>query len=438
MFKHVDQWEKDIFFRNRMYDSTIDACTQYMTTKFEMIQSVMSEVESAQITPKRADLIVSEVVRRELLHILKHHRREVENIQSAIGLIEQHQNDAKSSEDGALRKSTPSKNSIKIITDCEEFNRAARRFTNSDHQAIRKSLLDAGRIGPYANLSMLPKNYRAKLDQLRALFPNFLDVINEIERQLIVSSYGSRAFRLPTPILLVGTAGIGKTAFINAVSESLGVKTHRFTCSDQNASFSLTGLASGYATAQPGDIYKLVVEERHANPIVLLDELDKAGGSSEEKYGVESAFYSLLEPLSSRRYKDVCVGIEFDASHISYIATANDVDAISAPIRSRLQIIGVEAPSADQSRTICQSLYASLIRDHGLQKKFNAELDRETIDALVGSDGSVRDLKKRVMAGIGNAMLATVSTGKKLRVTATDIPPKANFERQRMGFIHGQ
>lgn len=436
MSKTGKKWQDDIYFGMCMHDSTIEECAQYIKVKFEMVQSVMAEVASEQITSERAELLLSEVVRRELLHILRYHRRDLEDIQRAMGIIDRHQAAMKSDENSASKKPTSSQNSVKIVSDCEVFNRAARSFTSGDHYAIRKSLQESAKMGPYANLSMLPRNYRSKLDQLRALFPNFLEAINEIERQLIVSSYGSRAFHLPTPILLAGTAGIGKTAFINALAESLGVRNHRFTCSDQNASFTLTGLAAGYATAQPGDIYRLVVEERCANPIVLLDELDKAG-STDEKFGVEQAFFSLLEPLSSSKYKDICMGIEFDASHISYIATANDTEAISAPIRSRLQVINVEAPSADQSRTICQNLYATLIRGHGLQNKFVADIESEVIDVLVSKDGSVRDLKKRILTGIGNVMLSSSSSkSKKLRLNATDIPPQPPLKRQKMGFVH--
>lgn len=100
---------------------------------------------------------------------------------------------------------------------------------------------------------------------------------------------------------------------------------------------------------------------KHANPVVVLDELDKARSGS-NGYRPADELLTLLEPVSSGRVKDQSVNFEFNASHIWYIATANDPKQISAPIRSRFTEFMIGLPDIDARLILANSIYAATLK----------------------------------------------------------------------------
>jgi ATP-dependent Lon protease len=91
-----------------------------------------------------------------------------------------------------------------------------------------------------------------------------------------------------------------------------------------------------------------------ADPLILLDELDKARRS--HNADPIAPLHSLLEPLTASKVTDISAGIEFDASHVFWVATANDLDRIPAPIRSRFRVFNIAMPSAEQSIALAQAV----------------------------------------------------------------------------------
>jgi len=330
---------------------------------------------------------------------------------------------------------------VKIIDDVLQVQNAASQFRKENEDLARQLRKEAGR-GCLARVSEVPNSYRTILDKLMFEMPNFESVIQKIRAELTLASITrDKVFRLETPLLLVGPAGVGKTHFVNELADRLGLLTERVSCSDSSAGFVLSGLTSGFGTGQPGQIYKTIVGKRVANPILILDEIDKSSVDDNASHqSFENVFYNLLEPISSRSYKDECMQIEFDASHICWLATANNLDAISAPIRDRFNVVEVAYPSISERQMICRNLYEKMLQTHAWGSHFSEFLEDDIVSLLSSKETSVRQLKRYMYEAFASAAEEAESRGcnqlDKIELRGFHFNVKStNSHASRIGFI---
>ncbi|OYT87179.1 MAG: hypothetical protein CFE46_13305 [Burkholderiales bacterium PBB6] len=216
---------------------------------------------------------------------------------------------------------------------------------------LQSELKQARALGPIRDLATCPT--MAAFDALEVDFPHCAAVINLLrQRSALASITAGRAFALP-PILLAGPAGVGKTAFSEAVARLLNVPTRRIDMAAATASFVLAGSHSSWSSARPGAIWSLL-QSRSASGLVLLDELDKASSGN---YPVVGPLYGLLESVSAKAFADEYVELEVDASHICWVATCNNPENIEAALRSRFVQFDVPAPTPNQMPAIARSVY---------------------------------------------------------------------------------
>jgi ATP-dependent Lon protease len=137
----------------------------------------------------------------------------------------------------------------------------------------------------------------------------------------------------------------------------------------------------------------------YANHIVVLDEIDKAGGDS--RYDPMGALYSLLEHDTAKAFKDEFVDIDIDASHILWVTTANDERSIPEPILNRMNVYEVPRPDHDASLAIARSLYRDCVSEHDWG--FPPDADDAVLERLASLPP--RDMKKRLLSAFGTAKL---------------------------------
>jgi ATP-dependent Lon protease len=237
------------------------------------------------------------------------------------------------------------------------------------------------RRGPFIRLAMAPPP--EVVAPLRTRFPHFTAVLDWIEGHLaLAQAAGSAALELP-PFLLGGDPGVGKTFFAKHLAEALSVNYTEISMASATAGFSIGGLDLGWSTGQAGRVFCTLVQDGLANPVILLDELDKVSGGS--NFDVLGAMYALLEPGTARRFKDEAVQLEMDASRILWIATANDLDNITDPILSRLQTFIIPTPNEHEGRQIAAQVYDDLRRQHAWGSTFTEALESDVLTALSGT-----------------------------------------------------
>ena len=262
------------------------------------------------------------------------------------------------------------------------------------------------------------------MEHLYDELPNFTEVLDDIRRQLALCEDSRDALEI-TPLLLLGPPGVGKTHFARALAGLLGTGMGFLSMSSMTAGWLLSGASSQWKGARPGKVFETLVDGQYANPVMVVDEIDKAGG--EHAYDPLGALYSLLEHDTAGSFTDEFAEVPIDASQVVWVATANDGRAIPDPILNRMNVYEVQAPDRDAARRIAARLYAGIRTDHGWGGRFEAEPGSDVLDAM--SEMAPREMHRAWMTAFGNAKLA-----RRERVEVRDLPD-ARGKRGAIGFV---
>ena len=239
----------------------------------------------------------------------------------------------------------------------------------------------------------------AAVDELYDASPNFHAVIDDLRKYLALAVSGNEAVQF-LPMLLLGEPGLGKTYFAKRLAQALATGFEFVSMSSLTAGWVLTGASAQWHNARPGKVAQTLIEGEYANPVVVLDEVDKAGGDA--RYDPMGALYSLLERDTALHFKDEFIDVDMDASHILWVATANDESAIPEPILNRMNVYEIERPDAEGSRRIALAVYRDLHDSH--RWTFSAEPSESVLEKLATIPP--RDMRKLLLDAFGTAKLA--------------------------------
>ncbi len=250
-------------------------------------------------------------------------------------------------------------------------------------------------------------------------FPHFSAVIDYVGAMAHLARRGDRALFLP-PMLLVGTPGVGKTFFVERLAQTLSVPHDEVHMETVSASFVLAGGTSSWAESKPGRIFNLLVHGDYANPIMLLDEIDKVSGGHYDPMG---PIYGLLEPHTASRFRDEYMDMPIDASRISWLLTANRLEHVPWPIRSRAQVFQIPEPFPSQRVAIVKSIYRHLVATSNWGNGFSRSIDDVVAGRLADAGSSSRDLRQAIMLACARAAARHADTLHREDVRSLDRSP---------------
>jgi hypothetical protein len=241
-------------------------------------------------------------------------------------------------------------------------------------------------------LIRIPNEHRADeiAAQLHAEMPWMApatDVFWKAMRQSVHE--GWPGFRLP-PILLVGPAGIGKSHWARLIGDLISVPTAVIEATTECASFGIVGSQRSWGSAASGRVLDTILETKVVNPIIVIDEVEKAGTATSTRgvsFSLTASLLPLLEPLSAKGWSCPYFQIQFDMSWIGWVLTANDHRHLPQPLLSRCP------PTKLQHLT--QRELATFIRAQGLKRGLSEIAVETTVEAVtdpryVGQEVSLR------------------------------------------------
>ena len=144
------------------------------------------------------------------------------------------------------------------------------------------------------------------------------------------------------PLVLVGPPGIGKSYWARRLAHHLAVPTTMIEATGEPAAFSLVGTQRGWGTAAPGKLMKTVLTERHAGPLVIVDEVEKVGDVQSNKGGrhtLTDALLPLLERMTAQAWECPYYQVRFDMSWANWVMTANSSNGLPEPLQSRCVVL---------------------------------------------------------------------------------------------------
>ena len=304
----------------------------------------------------------------------------------------------------------------------EDVERKLAKLQCDEHDSLRTTYRRMLERGPQ-RFQVKPSGVPDMAELYQSL-PNFTEVLDDVKRHVALAQDCRDGIEV-TPILLLGQPGIGKTHFAKKLADLLGTGMTLVPMSSMTAGWLLSGSSSQWRGAKPGKVFEALVDGEYANPVIVVDEIDKASGDAQ--YDPLGALYSLLEHDTAQNFTDEFAEVPIDASQVIWITTANDERAIPEPILNRMNVFEVQAPTLEAARQIARNLYQSIRGDHGWGAHFAPEPQNDVLDQLC--ELPPRDMRRALMTGFGNARLE-----RRESIRVADLP-RTGGKKGQMGFL---
>ncbi|HQG57665.1 MAG TPA: AAA family ATPase [Candidatus Dojkabacteria bacterium] len=219
-------------------------------------------------------------------------------------------------------------------------------------------------------------------------------------------------------MLFVGLQGVGKTSIAKSIANAMGREFIRISVGAMGDVRMLRGSFRGNPDAEPGQIIKALIKCKTMNPIILLDEIDKASGNTALLSDIMASLLEILDPEQNATFVDHYIDYPIDLSKVFFICTANNLGTLSAALLDRMEVIRFSSYTDEEKRVIAEKYaFPKVLRNTGLPA--DAIQIREDVWSLlirpVGFDAGIRQLERNL------ATLARSAARKILEGTPTPI-----------------
>ena len=198
-------------------------------------------------------------------------------------------------------------------------------------------------------------------------------------------------------ICFIGPPGVGKTSIGKSVAEALNRKFYRFSLGGMRDEAEIKGHRRTYIGAMPGKIIQSLKTVGVANPVIMLDEIDKIGASFQGDPA--SALLEVLDPEQNHTFSDHYLDCDFDLSNVLFIATGNQMDTIPTPLLDRMEVMKLSGYILEEKMQIAKRyLIPKQLKEHGL-KKGDVDIDSESLRMIINGyarEAGVRSLENNI------------------------------------------